>query len=293
MDSGVGTTKWQQAKTALNNLLSIWNGSGQIDFGFDVFPDFECESAAGLFCCDVTHAVVSDTAPDNELNIATIMMNAAAPTSKMDTPLCSGMDMFNSPTYAPNFTEGDGDRFLLVVSDGQEECNGSDFPTTCGSSPQYSGAVDVVSELLGNGIKTFVIGFGSGADPTQLNVIAANGGTDFNQYIEATDGTALQAAFEAIASAVVNCEFDVDWDSLEPGTSTDPNLVNFYCLEDENDEVSEDNIIFFDEGCADGAGWDWLDNDTVIFCDQACEMLKSGACAEVVATFGCDSVPIM
>jgi hypothetical protein len=146
---------------------------------------------------------------------------------------------------------------------------------------------------LSNGVKTFVIGFGSGADPTQLNVIASNGGTEYDQYIEATDGNALQAAFEGIASAVVSCEFEVDWSSLEPGTSTDPSLVNFYCLENENDPISEDNIVFFDEGCANGGGWDWLDDDTVIFCEDACDMLKSGACAKIVATFGCESVVIV
>jgi len=33
----------------------------------------------------------------------------------------------------------------------------------------------------------------------------------------------------------------------------------------------------------------WLDEDTVLFCEQACEDLQGGEWDEVSATFGCES----
>src|SRR5512137_2662355 len=68
MDSGIGETKWEKAKTALVGLLESYAGTSKIAFGFDVFPDFECSG----FCCDVSHAVVSDCALDNESALVTL-----------------------------------------------------------------------------------------------------------------------------------------------------------------------------------------------------------------------------
>lgn len=274
MDSGgiFTDTKWVQAQDALTTLLGAWEGLGAIEFGFDVFPDFECSG----FCCDVSHAVVADCEVDAEGDLIDLISTAPAPPGEFDTPLCDGMDMFNDPTYAPGFTGGDADKYLLVVSDGQEECNGSGYAEKCGSAPGYAGAATIVGDLLAAGIKTFVVGFGSGVDATQLNVIAANGGTSQTSYIVATDGAALQSAMESIASEVVSCEYAID----EPDASADPDQVNFYF---------DDEVVGYDEDCLDGSGWTWGDDEhtIVIFCEEACDLLQSGDVDVVSARFGC------
>ena len=81
-----------------------------------------------------------------------------------------------------------------------------------------------------------------------------------------------------------------DWDSLDDSVSSDPNLVNFYCKEDASEEIGPDNLVGYDEGCQNGGGWDWVDEDTVIFCDGACQELKDGLCPFITATFGCETV---
>jgi hypothetical protein len=277
MDSGgiFTDTKWEQAKAALTTLLDTWDGSGQIVFGFDVFPDFECSG----FCCDVSHPVVADCGDYTEAELSALIGGADAPPGEFDTPLCDGMDRFNDPTYAPAFSEVDAPRYLLVVSDGNEECNGGGYTEMCGSAPSYLGAVDVVTDLLDNGIKTFVIGFGSGADPTQLNVIASNGGTDFPTYFDAADGVELQAAFELIAASVVSCTYGVD----EPAATADPENVNFFF---------DGEVVPWDPDCEYGVGWTWTDDThtEVLFCDEACAQLQGGEVDEVSAVFGCPSV---
>jgi len=279
MDSGgLGQdTKWVQAKKALITLLNTWSGTGQIEFGFDVFPDFECSG----FCCDVSHPVVEDCKLNNEANLISIIQNAPAPPGEFDTPLCDGMDMFNNSSYAQRFTAPGANRYLLVVSDGQEECNGAAYTEKCGSAPAYAGAVTIVSNLLSNGIKTFVIGFGSGVDPTQLNVIAREGETGFDNYFIATNQAQLQQAFESIASSVLSCEFTLD----EPDATADPDKVNFYF---------DDVVVPYDEDCAQDTGWSWTDDahKSVTFCEASCRKIQDGEVDTVSAKFGCPSVPI-
>jgi hypothetical protein len=270
-------TKWKQAKNALTGLLTTWKGTGRMDFGLDVFPDFQCSG----FCCDVSHPVVADCLHDNEQALIDMIAAATEPPGEFDTPLCDGMDRFNDPAYAPGFTGADADRYLLVVSDGQEECNGAGYSTRCGNSPGYPGAVSIVQDLLANGVKTFVIGFGSGVDATQLNVIAKNGGTGINKYLVASNQAQLQAAFDQIASSVVSCEFDI----AEPSATADPDKVNFYF---------DGTVVPYDEGCAKDEGWTWTDDThtRVRFCKAACDKLQSGDVTEVTAKFGCPTVPV-
>jgi hypothetical protein len=51
-----------------------------------------------------------------------------------------------------------------------------------------------------------------------------------------------------------------------------------------------------DEGCAAGTGWDWKDptvRETVVFCDEACDMIKSGDVTDISAEFGCKSATVV
>ncbi len=211
----------------------------------------------------------------------TRIANSPAPPGEFDTPLCDGMNMFNTPSYAPNFTADGAARYLVVVSDGKEECNGGGYTTSCGNGPNFPGAVSIVTDLLSKGIKTFVIGFGSGVSPAQLNAIAKNGGTGFNNYFIASNQAQLQQAFDSIASSVISCDFSLK----EPTATADPDNVNFYF----------DNVVVpYDDNCNQNTGWTWSDDThtKITFCEKACEELQNGQVNTVSAKFGCPSIPI-
>jgi hypothetical protein len=264
-------THWTHARPALIALLINWTGQG-IEFGFDIFPD----SNQAFYGCHVTAPIQIDAALDNEQQIIGFI-EGYTPYGE-STPLWCAMDNFTEPGYAPLFTADGGQPYLLVVSDGED---------LCGTGCQIGGAASagemgmVTAQLLGNGIKTFVIGFGSGVSAAQLNAIAQNGGTPFTTYFNAQNGEQLQEALETVAASVVSCVWDIE----EPAATADPDNVNFYF---------DDEVVPYDENCEMGIGWTWTDEShtQVEFCDGACDQLVAGGVDEISAMFGCPTVVI-
>jgi len=252
-------SKWDVARNAIYNLMETFAVTS-LEFGLDVLPD------ASSYDCEVSAPVVIDSGPDTETDISDVL---AAMITTSSTPIYDAMSTFIDPDYAPGLAANLYDKYLVLVTDGMDSC----------SSAVIGDFVSLTSLLVGMGIKVIVIGFAIDSDPAQLDAIAANGGTDFTTYIEASDETSLNAAFTAIGSSIVNCVFEID----APDASADPDLVNFYFDED---------LIPMDDDCSSGSGWRWLDADhtQVEFCPDTCALLSSGEVEEIRATFGCATV---
>jgi hypothetical protein len=141
------------------------------------------------------------------------------------------------------------------------------------------------------GYRVYVLGIGGSNDWTDvMSQIALEGG---GEVYMVTNNSNFLDALQTITSNVVSCEFHVDWESLEGNASTDPTLVNIYCPTEKGEELGPDNVLGYDEDCADGSGWDWKDEDTIVFCEEACQKLQDGEYPFVIATFGCDSIPVV
>lgn len=86
---------------------------------------------------------------------------------------------------------------IVLITDGQtsEGCGGG-----------HNGAVQSVGNTLQNeSVKTYAVGFGSGADVGQLNQLAQAGGT--NNYYNASNANTLVAVLEMIAKDVISCSY--------------------------------------------------------------------------------------
>ena len=122
------------------------------------------------------------------------------------------------------------------------------------------------------------------ADPEQLNAIAQNGGTDYDEYIPAADRDELTAALHELVDYtinLINCEFDInpvlnaDWSEVR----IDYSSVAFYL---------DGNAIPRDPGCAENAGWEWvIEEQRIIFCEEACEAIIEKGSSTVTAEFQC------
>jgi hypothetical protein len=264
-------TRWDQALAAIREMLVV-NEDAAIEFGFDAFPD------DGY--CGVTTPVLADTEPGSSSKILALLDSIEEPAGGAQTPLCRAMVNYVKPKYAPNFSSTDAESYLLLVSDGDDNCGGP--PTQpCGGVFTGPNLGKATSDLLTeHGIRTFVIGFGDGAT-SKLNNIAAAGGTPFNKYIPAANQSQLQDALITIAGTVVSCTFEIG----EPDASADPDQVNLFF---------DDTVIGYDEDCAQNKGWSWADasNTRIELCEAACEELRGGTVKNVRAEFGCPSVPV-
>jgi len=264
--------KWTQAVGALTTMLTSPNISG-IEFGLDVFPDVQDGQG-----CKVTDPPPIDISAGSNTGIVQ-WLNSQYPNGA-STPLWCGLDFYNTYTNTP-LHDPEIQGYLLVVSDGEDLC-GTGCSIWGSATPVQLG--QVTAGLLANhNIRTVVIGFGAGAEPNQLNAIAQNGGTIFNQYLDAMNQAELEQALLEISEAVVSCRFDLK----SPDATADPDEVNFYF---------DGDVVPQDPTCHDeaGNGWNWVDDEhtTIEFCGQYCEDLRTGQVDEVSAAFGCNTVVI-
>ena len=93
---------------------------------------------------------------------------------------------------APDHTIG-----VVLVTDG--------LPRECGSTLPGTKAIAAASLAATPPIKTYVLGVGPKLD--NLNTIAAAGGTGEAYLVESEGESALLAAFEAIRTSALSCEF--------------------------------------------------------------------------------------
>jgi hypothetical protein len=299
LKEGEEATKWTQAKVAIADVMEKYKT--HIHFGLDVFPNLVAgtDSRADVReGCKISDPVILDVADGNLENINEKLAEIAI-AQVARTPLWKEMWNFVDKTYAPVFSNGKYDSYLLVISDGVDTCKPEanadagieeDTEETGlfnrnrdwleGATAEQLG--NLSGRLANNGIKTFVIGFGDDiSDPVQLDAIAKNGGTGLDTHLQAADEKALAQQLTDVIYKVISCTYEIG----QQDKTVDVDQANFFF---------DGKMVGRDDDCAKGKGWTLTDDTmtTVKFCDVACEQLKKGKIAKVTAQFGCPSVPV-
>ncbi|MDD5309941.1 MAG: VWA domain-containing protein [Deltaproteobacteria bacterium] len=288
---------WDPMGTAIKGIVK--NMADRIRFGLLAFPTMACggisEQCKGPYRIDETPRAKIGAA-----NNATWIPLNVGPGG---LGCCGGTPTAETLETARTYLDTVGDnykRYVLLATDGAPNCNDAlPLPCTCTSASCDTDATgcldeqrttDAAAALFAAGYPVYVLGVGSSSSwSTVMDDIAEAGGT--GTHYTANTGQFMDV-LEQMAGKMISCDFDLDWASLPPEASDDPTLVNFYCKKKAVDPIGPENLVGLDEACAKGAGWDWVDEDTVRFCDNACALLKEGSCAMVTATFGCASVPV-
>ncbi len=271
-----GTPKWNLAEAAVADMVDTW--AAYIDFGIDFFSD-----PNGQQQCTVTPFATEDCVPNNGDTIVGLMQTEGPFTNSGGgrTPLYLAMENYLDNTHAPIFMDGAVESYLVVISDGADNCDAPGQPG--GYSPgQFA---DLTSQIVSEtGVNVFVIGFGAEAEPDQLNAIAENGGTTFTTFFDAEDGPALDAALDTIGESVhVSCTFELgEFDPEE----VDLDLVNVYF---------DAEAIPRDDGCANGTGWSWTDDTRtgLMFCKEACDALQSDEVSDISVELMCSKTEVL
>ena len=168
-------SKYNQAVTAINQLTAGFQD--RIRFGLLVFPN------AGDCGVTLPGAVLAPVNINNGAAITAQLNGNARPNPNNNTPI--GLSIQRAREYLLGLNDPDRRRFIVLVTDGIERCNGN--------------GANQARTALQNDIPTYVIGFGNGVDGNALNSIAREGGT--NSAYQANNAAQLSAVLAAIANA--------------------------------------------------------------------------------------------
>jgi len=186
-----GQTKWSIATSAVNSVVGTF--AGQIDFGLMLFPRWPhvADCSSGKVNVGVAPATTGAIAAT---------LSGTYPTG--NTPLALSLD--EARLYLQQI-KSTRPQYVVLITDGMETCQPTYVNTPQGAA----------GKLMSDGVKTYVVGFGSGVDPASLAATAQAGGT--GSYFQADNLSQLNAALANIA-ALLSCCGD---GNLDPGELCD------------------------------------------------------------------------
>ncbi|MBN2359845.1 MAG: VWA domain-containing protein [Deltaproteobacteria bacterium] len=263
MTQNIGSdgSKWNVAKAAIAQMLAA-HGS-EIRFGLNLFPgtNQSCEGAPTCQPSPNNNPADYGFVPvDIGDNTASTIDNYLANTGTCNarTPAAEDLQLLRSYDGLKDTTRGN---YILLVTDGQANCNDP--------VPQVEALYAQVPS-----VHTFVVGFGSGVDRSQLTAMAIAGGTARPQtpnYYQADDAASLNDAFAAIAGAVLGCEYSL------VGVATDPDQLTIYF-----------NGVRVPRDPSGVTGWEYYPaTGRLTFSGNACIALQHGVVTDLTIVYGC------
>jgi len=250
------TPKWTIMRNGLNAVVGARDQ--QIKFGLMEFPsDDNCAADASV---EVPIGLGSSGA---------VASYFASRSPNGNTPahvaLASALQHYNS---IPVNTAG---RYVLFATDGLPNCGGGN-PDVASNAE----TVAAVTALANAGIPTYVLGFGTFADPTILNDAAVAGlkpKPGATKYYQANNSAELDMALQAIAGGVIvpSCSYQL---ASVPPVPDDVTVTL-------NGQVVPRSPSHTD-------GWDYHpDAMTISFFGSYCSAIMSGSIANVSFVYGC------
>lgn len=254
MNSDIGDdgSKWDVGRAAIEQLMAT--ASPSISFGLNVYPGFNQDCSDGQDCGE--GVVALPVGSDRQAIVAYL---EDAETCSFRTPTAENLELLAGE---PELQDPTRNNFVLLITDGQSTC---DDP------------VDAVEDLFAAtpSVRTFVVGFGDGVDPDELEDMANAGGTardDDPVFFQADNAASLDQAFAEIAGSVLGCEYTID---VAP------------------DEDPEQMGVFFNgqlvpRDTSGNTGWDVnLAAGRLTFAGNACAALQTGLVTDLTLVYGC------
>jgi hypothetical protein len=227
--SAAGDCKWNSLKSLLidpGKFLDSTNTTTRI--GLAVFPDRTADSS-GNACVEGQILVpVPDQAGTSVAAIKDQFSGANMLVPGGGTPTAAMLlKVLGDATFMAD--EASTKRYAILITDGYPNCNGdldgttckctagdcSTYPQSCLDDDRMVGAVD---SLHGQGVNTFVIGFGSGTSSGMakdtLNSAAEKGGQatsnpDGSEFYQANNAADLQKILDTIKQLIQQCDFSL------------------------------------------------------------------------------------
>ena len=178
------------AKAALDVMADqLWN---QVNVGMMNYSGSSCGDAWEIL----------DLLP-NDAN--TIKASYAGLGTGGNTPTAGALQAVRNNQYYELPSDPNPDirnKAVVIITDGN--------PTACGDQPA---AVNAASALNSDGVPVYVVGFQSGATPSNLTQMAQAGGT--SDYYEANSTNALVTVLQNISNDVIDCTYVLDGQNID------------------------------------------------------------------------------
>lgn len=262
--------RWTPARQAIKNVTA--NLDTGIAFGLMMYPS---NNSCGTGGSDITPATGTAGAIETVLDDAN---------SNGMTPTADALDAAGD-ALAPL----SGQSYVLLVTDGGPNCNGS-LPRescTCTIADGCAGwggdadfcldsdrSIERVAALATAGVSTYVIGFDTSEWTAVLDGMAAAGDTERTTYVPVSSGTELENTLAELAGNVVSCSFTLD------STPSDYRYVRVKLNGVDVPHVSQ----------TDGnSGWD-LDGSRIDLVGATCDALKDAEDPELNIKVECEAV---
>lgn len=190
---------WQDVRRAVAATIA---NNPAVRFGLSAFPS-QNGGFVGCASGDWPHVPIqADAGPAIDTWFAGWDVGGA-------TPISSTMEYMAAHVDALWGAER-GDGYLIVLSDGADTCSCGLFDEERQAAQRIACIADELTmatqSLATQGIHTYVIGYAYGDDPTQLEVIAANGDTETGEYLVAGSEASLTLVFDQILRDVKFCQ---------------------------------------------------------------------------------------
>ena len=255
-----GSPKWQAAVAAVNKLVGSYKG--KMRFGLTLFPD-----RLGDKCTQ--GAIPVKVGPGQEAAIQKLLTSALIkgapyyPNGPCRTNIDTAMQQ---AALAPALADKSRQSYVLLITDGKQ--------ALCKSGGGDSGTTQTITQLQQKGVRTFVVGFGTGVDPYQLNIFAQAGGapgSGLTKFYKAENQVTLDAALAQIAGKAFGCQL-----SLKQVPANTERLHVYF----DSKPVNQDT--------AHKTGWDYdVSGNLLTFYGKTCQDLKDNKVKAVDVVFTC------
>lgn len=263
-----GKTKWEAAVAALSAMTKTY--AKKIRFGLTMFPDKTGDA------CVQEPSVLIPIGDGNETKITSLLTASLAktdmyfPSSPCVTNIDTGM---LQAAKDPGLADKAHEAFTLLITDGEQSSG-------CTAGGGANGATKAIADLSAKNVPTFVVGFGSGVSPTQLDAFATAGGEAASpttpKFFKAEDQPSLDKALSTIAGKAIGCVFKLESAPPDPGK-----LFVFF---DKKESIAKD--------ATHKNGWDYDPASMQVSVYGArCDDLKTGKVTAVDIVFGCETPP--
>ena len=264
MTEQVGTkTKWQIAVEAISALTVTYKG--KVHFGLTLFPD-----TTGAHCSQ--DAIPIPVGPGKESAIQALLTASLASSDSNfpNGPCVTNIDTgIQQAATDPALTEVGRKSYVLLLTDGRQ--------AGCNLAGGDTGTTKIIKDLNAQkGVLTFVIGFGAGVDPAQMNTFAEAGGVANNdpttKYYKAEDQVSLEAALAKIGNRTLSCTYNL--------TQVPPDPSTLFVFFENTHQILRD--------ATHHGGWDYEPSkNQVTFYGAECDQLRQGAVSDLDIVFGC------